>query len=278
MSADGCGPTRSTASAAIAASSSSTRRTRPSVAWWTSMTSTSGRSAPASWSPRDAAARSWPTRVDSPGCCPPRCAVPSGLSVSARPSSAGPCPACSPVRRLLATPDRSLAEALDRAGIRGELRTAGARPLPGGGARRLGGHHLGHVRPAADALLPPGLSGRAVDGDLAAPRAAGREPAGRHDPARPAGQRGRREHHVRTADEEIRADAVVVATSPRAAAGLTGIAVPSTKPLTTFWHTAPEPPSAAKLLHLDGAAPRPVGQLGGGDQRRLAGTRRPVAC
>ena len=97
-----------------------------------------------------------------------------------------------PVRRLLATPDLSLAEALDRAGISGRAADGGARPLPGGGARRLGGHHLGHVRPAADALLPAGLARRAVDGDLSAPRAAGRESPGRHDPARPAGQRGRR--------------------------------------------------------------------------------------
>ena len=74
----------------------------------------------------------------------------------------------------------------------GAAADGGARPLPGGGARRLGGHHLGHVRPAADALLPAGFPGRAVDGHRPAPRAAGRESPGRTRPARRAGQRGRR--------------------------------------------------------------------------------------
>ena len=53
-------------------------------------------------------------------------------------------------------------------------------------------------------------------------------------------------------------DAVVVAASPGAAAELTGIPVPPTKPLTTFWHTAPAPPSRAKLLHVDGARRGPL--------------------
>ncbi len=34
--------------------------------------------------------------------------------------------------------------------------------------------------------------------------------------------------------------------------------MPPTKPLTTFWHTAPAPPSTAKLLHVDGARRGPL--------------------
>ncbi|WP_196768030.1 FAD-dependent oxidoreductase, partial [Streptobacillus moniliformis] len=66
------------------------------------------------------------------------------------------------------------------------------------------------------------------------------------------------QNRVRTTDQEIRADAVVVAASPQAAAELTGIPAPATKPLTTFWHTAPQSPTATKLLHLYGARRGPL--------------------
>ena len=162
-----------------------------------------------------------------------------------------------PVRRLLATPDRSLAEALDRAGIRGELRTQVLDPfLAGVLADWEGTTSATFVRLLMRSFL---LGSPAVPstGISRLPELlAASLPAGTIRLDRQVSEVG--EHHVRTADEEIRADAVVVATSPRAAAGLTGIAVPSTKPLTTFWHTAPEPPSAAKLLHLDGARRGPL--------------------
>ena len=156
-----------------------------------------------------------------------------------------------PVRRQLSGPDVSLAEALDRAGIRGQLRTAVLEPfLAGVLADWDGSTSANFVRLLLRSFL---LGSPAVPSTgisrlpelLAASLPAGAVRLGRRvtDVA---------EHRVRTDDEEIHADAVVVATSPRAAAQLTGIPEPSMKPLTTFWHTAPQPPSTAKLLHLDG--------------------------
>jgi phytoene dehydrogenase-like protein len=162
-----------------------------------------------------------------------------------------------PVRRLLAAPDLRLADALDRAGISGELRTAVLDPFLAGvladwegttsatfvrllmrsfllGSPAVPSTGISRLPELLAASLPAGtvrLDQRVID--------VGAE-------------------HVRTADEEIRAEAVVVATAPRAAAELTGIPVPSTKPLTTFWHTAPRAPTTTKLLHLDGARRGPL--------------------
>jgi len=63
---------------------------------------------------------------------------------------------------------------------------------------------------------------------------------------------------VQTDGGEIPGAAVVVATDPPTAAELTGVPAPDMKALTTFWHTAPEPPSTTRLLHLDGDARGPV--------------------
>lgn len=162
-----------------------------------------------------------------------------------------------PIRRQLAAPDLRLADALDRAGISGELRTAVLDPFLAGvladwegttsatfvrllmrsfllGSPAVPSTGISRLPELLAASLPAGtvrLDQRVID--------VGAE-------------------HVRTADEEIRAEAVVVATAPRAAAELTGIPVPSTKPLTTFWHTAPRAPTTTKLLHLDGARRGPL--------------------
>ena len=162
-----------------------------------------------------------------------------------------------PVRRLLATPDLTLAEALDRAGISGELRAAVLDPFLAG--------VLADWEGTTSATFARLLMRSFLLGSPAVPSTgisrlpelvAASLPAGTVRLEQPVSEVG--VHHVRTADGEIRADAVVVAASPQAAAGLTGIPVPATKPLTTFWHTAPRPPSAAKLLHLDGARRGPL--------------------
>lgn len=58
---------------------------------------------------------------------------------------------------------------------------------------------------------------------------------------------------VRTADREITARAVVVATDPPAArALLPGLDVPLMRGLTTYYHVAEVPPSRLPLIHLDG--------------------------
>ncbi len=162
-----------------------------------------------------------------------------------------------PVRRLLATPDRSLAEALDRAGIRGELRTAVLEPFLAGvladwegttsatfvrllmrsfllGSPAVPSTGISRLPELLAASLPPALSGSTG-------RSARSESVTSAPPTR---------RSVRTRWSWP--------PRPRAAAELTGIPVPATKPLTTFWHTAPEPPSAAKLLHLDGARRGPL--------------------
>jgi phytoene dehydrogenase-like protein len=57
---------------------------------------------------------------------------------------------------------------------------------------------------------------------------------------------------VRTADGELTARAVVVATDPVTAAELLpGLAAPTMRALTTYYHLPPEPPTGEPLLHLD---------------------------
>ncbi|HEY0238214.1 MAG TPA: NAD(P)/FAD-dependent oxidoreductase [Friedmanniella sp.] len=56
---------------------------------------------------------------------------------------------------------------------------------------------------------------------------------------------------VQTDDGELAASAVVVATDPATAGTLTGLDVPRTKALTTFWYATAEPPSTRALLHVD---------------------------
>lgn len=59
---------------------------------------------------------------------------------------------------------------------------------------------------------------------------------------------------VRTADGELAARAVVVATDPPAArALLPGLDVPLMRGLTTYYHVTEEPPTRLPLLHLDGS-------------------------
>ena len=72
------------------------------------------------------------------------------------------------------------------------------------------------------------------------------------------GPRNRHRTTVETDGGEVTGAAVVVATDPPAAAALTGEPTPPMKALTTFWHTAPEPPTTARLLHLDADARGPV--------------------
>jgi phytoene dehydrogenase-like protein len=162
-----------------------------------------------------------------------------------------------PVRRLLTAPDRPLAEALDRAGIRGQLRTAVLDPFLAG--------VLADWEGTTSATFARLLMRSFLLGSPAVPSTgiarlpellAASLPAGSVRLGERVLQTG--EARVRTANGEIRADAVVVAASPRAAAALTGLPVPPMKPLTTFWHTAPRAPSTAKLLHLDGSRRGPL--------------------
>lgn len=63
---------------------------------------------------------------------------------------------------------------------------------------------------------------------------------------------------VRTADGEIIADCVVVATDPLTATTMLDLRPVSMRPLTTFWHVSPEPPTRSGALHVDGDHRGPV--------------------
>ncbi len=155
-----------------------------------------------------------------------------------------------PVHRLLSAPDSTLAEALDRAKIRGRLRTGVVEPFLAGVladwdqttsatfARLLVRSFLlgsPSVPSSGMARLPELLAAGLPVGAVRLEESVVRVSADR----------------VRTRNQEFRAAAVVVATDPSTAARLAGIEPPLMKSLTTFWHTADEPPTRDKLLHLD---------------------------
>ncbi len=63
---------------------------------------------------------------------------------------------------------------------------------------------------------------------------------------------------VRTAAGEITADCVVVATDPTTATRMLHLPAVQMRPLTTFWHVSPEPPTRSGALHVDGDHRGPV--------------------
>ena len=161
-----------------------------------------------------------------------------------------------PVNQLLRRPDTPLAEDLDHANL-GRLRSAVVEPfLAGVVAEREGSTSATLVSllvrsfvlgtPSVPSLgmsrLPELMAARLRSGTVRL-----------NTPVRAVGANA-----VQTDDGERAAAAVVVATDPPTAAALTGAPAPAMKALTTFWHTAPEPPSTTRLLHVDGDARGPV--------------------
>ena len=158
---------------------------------------------------------------------------------------------------LLAAPDEPWGSALDGMDITGELRHEVLEPFLAG---VIGERDGSTSRRYVDLLVRSFARGRpsvpweglqAVPDQLA---------AGLPDGCLQTGVRvevvgpGR----VRTADGELKARAVVVATDPATAGDLLGIPVPASRGLTTFWHVAQRPPTAAAELHLDGDGRGPV--------------------
>ena len=162
-----------------------------------------------------------------------------------------------PVRRLLTAPDRSLAADLDAASVSGLVRTGVVEPfLAGVLAEREG---------STSATLARLLIRSFVLGSPSVPSLGMVRLPELLVASLPAGTvrlnsrvRALSWSSVRTDDHEIEASAVVVATDPLTAEQLTGLPAPQMKALTTFWHTAPEPPTRRPLLHLDGDARGPV--------------------
>jgi hypothetical protein len=63
---------------------------------------------------------------------------------------------------------------------------------------------------------------------------------------------------VRSDAGEITARCVVVATDPTTATRMLGLSAVQMRPLTTFWHVSPEPPTRSGALHVDGERRGPV--------------------
>jgi phytoene dehydrogenase-like protein len=162
-----------------------------------------------------------------------------------------------PVRRILAGPDCTLAEDLEHAGLVGRLRTGVVGPFLAGVLAEQDGSTSARfaallVRsfllgsPAVPSLGMgrfPELIAASLPADAIRLNTAVQSVTARS---------------VRTAEGELPACAVVVATDPEAAAHLSGVPRPAMKALTTFWHTAAEPPSRQPLLHLDADRRGPV--------------------
>ena len=160
--------------------------------------------------------------------------------------------------------DSTWAQALDEAGVHGELRHSVVEPFLAGVLGEAGGTSS---RRFVDLLVrsflrgTPGLPAggmQAVPDQLAASLPAGSVVTGvevahvGHGP---------RSLLVETPEGGVSTTAVVVATGGDAAAHLTGLPEPAAHDLGTFWFAAPSSPAPAtreKLLHLDGDRSGPV--------------------
>lgn len=170
---------------------------------------------------------------------------------------------------LLAAPDEPWGEALDRLGLDGGLRRAVLEPFLAGVLGESGG---ATSRRFVELLIRSFVLGRpsvpaagmqAIGDQLAAALPAGTVRCGVRvesmdaaDGASRAGSGSAR--RVRTTQGDVAADVVVIATDPTTAATFTGLPAPRVRPLTTFWHTCAEPPSATGALHVDGDRRGPV--------------------
>ncbi|MGZ4602282.1 MAG: FAD-dependent oxidoreductase, partial [Kineosporiaceae bacterium] len=148
-------------------------------------------------------------------------------------------------------------EALDRMGITGELRQEVLEPFLAGA---LGERDGSTSRRYVDLIVRSSVLGRPSvpwEGLQAVPdQLASRLPDGTvRTGVRVSGVAPGR---VTIPDADVPARAIVVATDPTTAGDLLGLAVPATRGLTTFWHVAEEPPTAAAELHVDGDRRGPV--------------------
>jgi phytoene dehydrogenase-like protein len=160
-------------------------------------------------------------------------------------------------QRIKAQPDVPWGEALDAAGVGGRLRTGVIEPFLAGVLAEDGQETS---RIFVDLLLRTlvrGTPALPAGGMQALPdQLAGRLPEGTI-------QLGSMVHKVspgsvRTADGELRARSVVVATDGVTAAALTGIPRPRTRGLTTYYHHVAESPGHRKMLHVDGERRGPI--------------------
>ncbi len=165
---------------------------------------------------------------------------------------------------LAARPDRSRAEALDRAGVHGLLRAvidgffAGVLLEDDGSTSQAYALLLAKTFAAGTPALPrEGM--QALPEQLAVPLGARVRLGVAVEAVEPGGS----SVLVRTDAGDLRADQVVVATDALEAAPLAGLdaaAAPPTKGVSTWWFAADEAPTDSRLLFVDGRA-RPDGPL-----------------
>ncbi|GAA1058940.1 FAD-dependent oxidoreductase [Agromyces bracchium] len=172
-------------------------------------------------------------------------------------------------RSVIAGPDRTLAEAWDRVGLRGPLRAEVLEPfLAGVLADDRGDTSDAFVRLLMRmfALGRPGLPAAGI----------GALPAQLADVARAAGVQVRTDAEVvrvlsggpATGRGRVRvelaggggveASAVVVAVGPEALTGLVDVPAPPTRGLQTWWFAADEPPTPSAMLAVDGRRNGPI--------------------
>ena len=173
-------------------------------------------------------------------------------------------PAVTSPRRVIAGPDRSVREGMDRVGLRGPLRSEVIEPfLAGVVAEDRGDTSDAFVRLLVRmfALGVPGVPARGI---RALPEQLAEHAVGRGVDVRlgspvvaVGGQAG--DAHVEVAGGgRVTGRAVVVAVGPDAVPGLLDLPAPETRGLQTWWFTAPEAPTASTMLAVDGRRRGPV--------------------
>lgn len=162
-----------------------------------------------------------------------------------------------PVRHLSRRPDCTWAESLDRAGVHGILRTGVVEMfLAGVLAEREGSSSANFTALLLRSFILGSPSIPALGMGRFPEVIAATLPTGTVRLNTPVQQVGA--DFVQTDDDRIAARAVVVATDPDTAGRLLETPTPAMKSLTTYWHTAPEPPTTTRMLHLDADGRGPV--------------------
>lgn len=162
-----------------------------------------------------------------------------------------------PVRYLTGRPDLGWGESLDRAGVQGILRTGVVEPfLAGVVAERDGTTSANFIALLLRSFILGSPSLPALGMGRFPEVIAATLPAGTVRLNTTVTSVG--PGFVTIDGARSAARAIVVATDPDAAGRLTNRPTPGMKSLTTFWHTAPEPPTQVPMLHLDADARGPV--------------------
>ena len=176
-------------------------------------------------------------------------------------------PAVVAPRRVIAgaaAADRSLAAGLDRAGVRGPLRTEVIEPFLAGVLAEDRGETSEAFARLLVRMFALGVPGVPANGIRALPhQLAGRARAAGVDvrlgePVTSLGADAGRTVLTLADGSRVSARAAVVAVGPDAVAGLLPLPAPVTKGLQTWWFDAPQAPTASTLLMVDGRRRGPV--------------------